>query len=246
MTLPSSPEAEKITEQATFKESCRPQLDALGEKEIELLLSLREPLSQAVNHVKEDQQRVEEILDRYEEKMGSKRRGESLLANAISEIQKIYNSKEALEGFQDAVRAVDRTLRKTEELRKRRIDTLREWGMLLSDVETYQEKLGSQLPEAVQGARRGEVAASFDLVRIQKELIDISNIILNAIQPEVAEQREEKEPALSEEELRNIEKRLQGLLAKIQSLLAPELSQRSTGPLSPKNKKWLEGGIYQA
>lgn len=241
----NSPEAKKITEKATIEESCRPELNAMGQEEIDLLSSLREPVSQAVKQLKKDEALVQEVLDQYEEGKGSKRRGTELLAKAIHDIQKIYNSQEALEGFRDAVREVDRTLRRTAELRNRRMNALQEWEKLLSGVEAYQGKLGSKLPEAQQGARKGEVAATFELKRIQQELVDISDIILNSIQPEVEVQRREKESTLSKEDLRGVEMRLQGLLAKIQSLLAPQPSQRGTGPLSKKNQRWAEGA-YQA
>lgn len=241
-----SPEAKKITEKATIEESCRPELDAMGKEEIEIVSSIREPISQVVQRLKKDEALVQEALDRFEEGKGSKRRGTELLVKAIREIQNIYNSEEALEGLRDALRDIERRLRRAAELRHRRMEALQEWDKLLSGVEGYQSRLGAQLPGIRQEARQGEIAATFELYDIEKELKSIQDIIENTIQPVVESEGERNDQVLSQEDLKHIETRLQGMLTKIQSLLVPKPSSRGTGSLSKGKKHWDEGEVYQA
>ncbi|MEK7648511.1 MAG: hypothetical protein AAB400_01195 [Patescibacteria group bacterium] len=234
-------ELKEPAELLTIEETCRPELDRMGVAEVKTLRSLKDPIQRIAKGIEQDHESVEDALDRAAGAKGGPKRRAARMERAIQEIANIYNSDESLRLFSDTIREVEAKLRQVAQLRMERMQKLQQW---ISELSGKQEKLGVQLGTTRQEARRGDVAATFELKAIEQELAGLGESVLNQIYPEL--QAERSSEVISQEELKTLETRVEGILARIHSLLAPPVApKRVTGPLGKKQERWAEGAYRQ-
>ncbi len=232
----SAVESKDVSEPRVIEETCRPELSKMGDVEMSLIRSLKDPLRRITKGIEKNGDLTEDVLNRAESgKKGSKKQKQEM-GNALHEIVNAYNADQ---DFLNDIRNVDAKLRQMVALRRERMERLQQW---ISELSGEQEKLGVALGDARQEARRGDVAASFQLREIEQELGNIAETLLNELYPELREGQSQE--VISQEDLRALETRIEGILARIQSLLAPPVApKRVTGPLSKKQERWAEGAF---
>ncbi len=219
-----------------IEETVMPELQRMGDAEMQLLRSLKDPLRRIMKGVEDERDSIDDVLEQAGgSKKGSKKQ-EQKIGSALHEIADRYNADQ---GFLKDIREVDAKLGQVLALRRQRMERLQGW---ISELSGTQERLGVKLGENRQEARRGDVAASFQLREIEQELGNIAETLLNEIYPELREGQSQE--VISQEELKSLETRIEGILARIQSLLAPSVApKRVTGPLSKKQERWAEGAF---
>ncbi len=234
----SAVESKSVSEPRAIEETCRPELNEMGSVEMSLIRSLKDPLRRITQGIEKNGDLTEDVLNRAESgKRGSKKQKQEM-GNALHEIANAYNADQ---DFLNDIRNVDAKLRQMVALRRERMERLQKW---ISELSGKQEKLGATLGDTRQEARRGDVAASFQLREIEQELGNIGDTVLSELYPELREGQSQE--IISQEELKSLETRLEGILARIQSLLAPPVSpKRVTGPLGKKGERWAEGAYRQ-
>lgn len=234
-------ESKKPSEHLTIEETCRPELARMSDAEMNILQSLKGPIKRIAMGMEKDRELVEDALDQAENTKGGPKKREQRMAQALHTIADVYNADESLEQFRHTIRDIDVKLGQVIALRKERMERLQKW---ISELSGTQEQLGAKLGETRQEARRGDIAATFQLQEIERELGTLGDTILNNLYPEL--QAEQSQEVISQEELKMLETRIEGILARIQSLLAPPAApKRVTGPLSKKQERWAEGAYRQ-